>query len=116
VVLTLFDPDQHARAVDIIDLAAGHFRHAPARAIGGTVYGLVFDARRRFEQPADFLDTQHRWQFARKARQDQAPRQMWSVERYGEDRPVPSRESWSRASAKLMPLTERIAVTQKPAP
>jgi hypothetical protein len=45
--LPLFDPDQHARAVDIIDLEAGHFRHAQASAIGGAGYGLVFDARCR---------------------------------------------------------------------
>ena len=83
--LALFDPDQHARAVDIIDLEAGHLRHAQARAIGGAEYGLVFDARCRFEQPADFLDAQHRWQLARVARQDQAPRQVWPVERHGEE-------------------------------
>ena len=39
-------------------------------------------ARCRLEQPADFLDTQHRWQFAWIARQDQAPRQIRPVERY----------------------------------
>jgi hypothetical protein len=81
----LFDPDQHARAVDIINLEAGHLRHAQARAIGGAEYGLVFDARCRFEQPADFLDTQHRWQLAWKARQDQAPRQVRPVECDGEE-------------------------------
>src|SRR5215213_8114435 len=59
-----------------IDLEAGHFRHAQASAIGGTEYGLVFDARCRLEQLADFLDTQHRRQFARKAGQDQAARQV----------------------------------------
>src|SRR5271166_6453030 len=83
--LALFDPDQHARAVDIIDLEAGHFRHAQARAIGGAKYGLVFDARCRLEQPADFLHTQHRWQLAWIARQDQASRQIRTVERYGEE-------------------------------
>src|SRR6202044_2131034 len=55
------------------------------RAIGGAEYCLVFDARRRFEQPANFLDTQHRWQFARKACQDQAARQVRPVERDGEE-------------------------------
>jgi hypothetical protein len=81
----LFDPDQHTRAVDIIDLEAGHFRHAQARAIGGAEYGLVFDARCRLEQPADFLDTQYRWQLAWIACQDQASRQIRPVERYGEE-------------------------------
>jgi len=47
-------------AVDIIDLEVGHFRHAQASAIGGAEYGFVFSSRRRFEQLADFLDTQHR--------------------------------------------------------
>ena len=38
-----------------------------------------------FEQPADFLDAQHRRQLARIARQDQAPRQIRPVERHGEE-------------------------------
>ena len=76
----MFDPDQHARAVDIINLEAGHFRHAQAGAIGGAKYGLVFDARCGLEQPADFLYTQHRGQLAWIARQDKASRQIRPVE------------------------------------
>jgi hypothetical protein len=36
-------------------------------------------------QPADFLDGQHRGQFAQKAGQDQAARQVRPVERYGKE-------------------------------
>jgi len=72
--LALFDPEQHARAVDIIDLQAGDFGHTQTRAIGGAENGFVLHARRCLEQPADFLDTQHRRQLLRVASQDQAPR------------------------------------------
>lgn len=34
---------------------------------------------------ADFLDAQHRWQLARIAREDQTPRQIWPIERHGEE-------------------------------
>ena len=80
-----FDPDQHTRSVDIIDLEVGHFRHAQARTIGSTKDCLVFDARGRLEQPADFLNTQHCWQFAWIAHQHQASRQIWPVERDAEE-------------------------------
>jgi hypothetical protein len=45
----------------------------------------MFDAWCRYEQLPHFLDTQYRWQFARIARQDQALRQVWAVERYREE-------------------------------
>lgn len=47
----LFDADQHACALDIIDLEVRDLRHAQARAIGDTERGLVLDARCCFEQP-----------------------------------------------------------------
>ena len=81
----LFDPDQHPLAVDVVDLEGGDFRHTQARAVGGPEYGLVLGARRGFEEPTDFLDAQHRREFARIARQDQASRQIRPIERHGEE-------------------------------
>ena len=63
--LALFDADQHARAVDVVDLEVRDLGHAQARAIGDTERGLVLDARRRLEQPRRFLDAQHLGQLAR---------------------------------------------------
>jgi len=55
----LFDADQHARAVDIVDLEGCHLRHAKACAIGGAERRLVLQPRRRREQPSGLLDAQH---------------------------------------------------------
>src|SRR3546814_1192594 len=41
---SLFDADQHAGAVDIIDLEAHDLRHTQAGAIGNAERGLVLDA------------------------------------------------------------------------
>jgi hypothetical protein len=78
LALALLDPDQHERAVDIVDLETGHLRHAQARAIGGAENGRVLDSRSCIEQAADFLDTQYIRQLARRARQDQASRKALS--------------------------------------
>ena len=42
--LALFDADQHAFAIDVVDLQVRHLGHAQARAIGDTERGLVLDA------------------------------------------------------------------------
>jgi hypothetical protein len=55
------------------------------------------------EQPADFLDTQHRWQLAWVACQDQASRQIWPVERYGEEAFILT----GRGQTKRYPATSR---------
>ena len=55
------------------------------RRLVGRALAARCHARCRLEQPADFLDTHHRWQFARKARQDQAARQLQPIDRLGEE-------------------------------
>ena len=47
--LALFNPDQHAFGVDVIDLGMGDLGDAQARTIGNTEGGLVFDARCRLQ-------------------------------------------------------------------
>ena len=62
--LALFDADQHARAVDVIDLEMRDLGHAQAGAIGHAERRLVLDARCRLEQPRRLLDAQHLGQLA----------------------------------------------------
>ncbi|ESY64790.1 hypothetical protein X743_30585 [Mesorhizobium sp. LNHC252B00] len=54
--LALFNADQHACGVDVVDLEVRDLGHAQTSAIGDTERGLVFDAWRRFEQPRRFLN------------------------------------------------------------
>ena len=76
--LALLDPDQHA----LLSCTAYGAGFVPPRyqTVAALKIGDIDS-----EQPANFLDTQHRWQFAWKARQDQAPRQIRPVERYVEE-------------------------------
>ena len=62
--LALLDPDQHALAVDIVDLEVRDLGDAQARAIGDAERRLVLDARRGLEQPGGLLDAQHLAQLA----------------------------------------------------
>jgi hypothetical protein len=57
--LALFDADQHALAVNVVDLEMGDLRHPQARTIGDAQRGLVFDTRRRFEQAGCLLNAQN---------------------------------------------------------
>jgi hypothetical protein len=63
---------------------------------GDTSLGII-------EQLADFLDAQHRWQLAWVACQGQASRQIWPVERYGEEAFI---LTW-RGQTKRYPATSR---------
>ena len=83
--LALLDPDQHAGAVDVVDLEGGHLRDAQARAVGGAERRLVLQPRRRFEQPADLRDAEHVRELAGLAHQDEATRQVRPVEGDGEE-------------------------------
>ena len=74
--LALFDPDQRAGAVDIIDLEVRHLGDAQPGAIGDPERGLVFDARCRLEQPGRLLDAEHVRQLALIAGDHQGPRQI----------------------------------------
>lgn len=78
--LALLDADQHAGAVDIIDLEVRDFRHTQPRAIGDTERSLVFDAGRCFEKLRRFIDTEHVGQLARITRDDERPRQISTPE------------------------------------
>eukprot|EP01137_Pigoraptor_chileana_P001308 Opistho-2@38752 len=69
--LALLDADQHAGAVDIIDLEVRDLRHTQPRAIGDTERGLVLDPRRCFQQLRRFIDTEHIGQLARITRDDE---------------------------------------------
>jgi hypothetical protein len=70
--LAVLDPDQHALAVDIVDLEVGNLRDAQARAIGHAQRGLVLDPRRCLEQPGGLLDAQHLAHRVGAARGDEA--------------------------------------------
>src|SRR3954467_2671197 len=54
-------------------------------AVSGAECRVVFRPWRRLEQPPDFLDAQHIGKLARVADDNQPPRQVWPVERDGEE-------------------------------
>ncbi|PWK75435.1 hypothetical protein C8K44_1031 [Aminobacter sp. AP02] len=53
--LALLNADQHARAVDVVDLEMSDLGHTKTSAISGAERGLVLDAWCCFEQPRRFL-------------------------------------------------------------
>lgn len=53
------DPEQHAFAVDIPNLEAGHFPGAQPGTIGNGQDRLVFDAGRGIQHSAHFVPTEH---------------------------------------------------------
>jgi len=83
--LPLLDPDQHARAVNVIDLEGGHLRYAQSGAIGGAERGFVLRARRRLEQPPDLLGAQNDWELAGMTGKHEPPRQVWPINCHGEE-------------------------------
>jgi len=83
--LTLFHPDQHAGAVDVVDLEGGDFRDPKPGAVGGPERGFVLETRRRLEQSPDLLDAQHVRKLAGMTDQDEASGQIRPVERHGEE-------------------------------
>lgn len=85
--LALLDADQHACAVDIIDLEVRDLRYAQARAIGDTERGLVLDTRCCFEQPRRFLHAQHVRQLAWMAHDHQHTCQIPPLQRHQEQEP-----------------------------
>src|SRR6266566_999528 len=60
----LFDADDHTLAVDVADFERDHLGGAQACAISHTQRGLVFEARRRIQQPRHLLRAEHDRQFA----------------------------------------------------
>jgi hypothetical protein len=80
--LAAFDPDDHAAAVDIDRLQAGHFRHPQARGIGGGQGDASFETRDRFEKADDFIGAQHRRQLARLAGVGDPLRDRLATERH----------------------------------
>jgi hypothetical protein len=79
--LALLNPDQHAAAVDIVDLEMRDFRHAKSGTIGHAECCLILDARGRLEQPCGLLDAQHLAHPMRAACRDQAARQFPTLQR-----------------------------------
>lgn len=59
------NPEQHAFAVDIPDLEAGHFARAQASSIGNRQDRLVLDAGRGIQHSAHFVPAEHGRQPAR---------------------------------------------------
>ena len=56
--LALFDPDQHAAAIDIGEFQAYHFRHPEPGGIGRHQCGAVLQARHRREKPRHLIGAQ----------------------------------------------------------
>ena len=65
--LAVFDPDDHAVAVDVGRLQRRHLRHPQARGIGGGQRDASLEARDGFEKAHDFVGAQHGRQLARLA-------------------------------------------------
>ena len=85
--LALLDTEQHALAVDVVDLEVRDLGHAQARAIGDAERGLVLEARCGFEQPRRFLDAEHIRQLAVIARDHQGARQIPPLQCHQEQEP-----------------------------
>lgn len=80
--LALFTSDQHALAVDIVDLKMGDPRNAQTRAISNAECGLVLDAGCCLEQPDSLLNAED-FALVRTACRDQSARQVTAPERDG---------------------------------
>lgn len=80
----LFYADQHAGAVDVVDLEVRHLGDAQAGAIGDPERGLILDAWCRLEQPGRLLDAEHVGQLALIAGNHQGPRQIPPLQRHVE--------------------------------
>ena len=63
----LFDPDHHARTIDVGELERDHLGRAQARPIGHAERRPVFEPRGRIEKTRDLLGAQHDRQLARLA-------------------------------------------------
>jgi len=83
--LALLHPDQHAGAIDVVDLEGGDFRDPKPGAIRGPQRRLILETRRRHEQPPDLLDAQYIGKLAGMTDEDEAERQIRPVERHAEE-------------------------------
>ena len=59
MTLALVNANHHPGAVDVADLERNHLGGTQAGAVGNTQGRLVFDARRRRQQPRHFIRTEH---------------------------------------------------------
>src|SRR5215218_336196 len=83
--LTLFDTDQHARAIDVAHLERDDLGDPQSGAIGRAERGPVLRPRCRFEQPRDLLKAEHQRQLARLADEREAAGEIGAVQRHGEE-------------------------------
>jgi protein-S-isoprenylcysteine O-methyltransferase Ste14 len=83
--LALLDTDQHALAVDIVDLERHDLRHPQARTIGDCKCRLVLRPRCCGEQADDLLLGEDRWQLACLPDDHQLARQIRPIKRRREE-------------------------------
>lgn len=83
----LFDTQQHARRVDVIDLEVRDLGHTQACTLGDAERSLVIEAGCGFEQPPSFLDAEYIWQFAVITGDRQSTRQIPALQRHQEEEP-----------------------------
>jgi hypothetical protein len=108
---SLFHSDQHAGAVDIIDLEMRHLGDAQACAIGDPERGLVLDAWRRLEQPGSFLDAEHARQLALIAGEHQGPRQIPPLQRHVEQEAQCRDRAIDRGGADAVLMLRKLVAT-----
>jgi hypothetical protein len=83
----LFDPQQHALAVDIGDPEGSDLRDAQPGAIGDRERSLILDRGGRVEQPHHLVAAQYHGQVAWMGRPDQLARQVGPIDGLREEEP-----------------------------
>jgi hypothetical protein len=83
--LTLLDPDQHARAIDVAHLERYDLGDPQSGAIGCAERGPVLRTWRRFEKPRHLLEAEHQRQLARLADERETAGEIGPVQRHGEE-------------------------------